>query len=243
MRRRDLMRSALCLTGSASLLPLTGCGGGTASASIRCINATVDYATADFWVQGSKAFSALTNGGSVTAWGSVDAGDTQIELHAAGSSTSKLTETRSLAEDTYTSTLAYGSLATSLKFQHFAETNAAPASGSVQLRLFQASPSLDGLDLYITNTSSLTGLSPTLSVSTYAELSAFITMTSGNYRLRLTAGGDQTNVLFDYTSGANLYSTSILTLIVAPRASGSLPNLTALPERASGVLLSNALVA
>lgn len=241
LRRRELMLSALGLAGGASLLTLGGCGGGTATAAIRCINATVDYATADFWVHGDKAFSALANGGNISAWAEVDAGDAQIELHPVGSSTSKLTETRSLPEDSCTSTVAYGSLANGLKFQHFNETNAVPASGYTKLRLFQAVPSLTGLDLYVTNTSSLSGLSPTLSVSSYAELSAFITMASGTYRLRLTSSGDQSNVLFDYTSGANLYTTSIITLVVAPRNSGSLPNLTALPEQATGALLSNVL--
>lgn len=242
LRRRDLMGSALGLMGTGSLLSLTGCGGADEdTASLRFVNATVDYSAADFWVKGSKAISAVANGGAVSKWYLTDAESTQIELHAAASDTSKLTETRSLSKDTLTSVLAYGSLATSLKFKYFEESNGFPDSGNTKFRLFHGSPTLTALDLFVSNTSSLSDLTPTLTVSAYGELSAFVTMTSGTYRLRVTASGDKTNVLFDYTGGANLYSKSTITLVVVPRATGSLPNLTALPEQSTGDILVNSL--
>lgn len=244
LRRRDLMISALGLAGGGSLLGLTGCGGGSdaSEAYIRVINATVDYATADFWLAGSKAVAGQSNGGSISGWKTVDAGSTQIELHATGSTLSKLSETRALSKDTYTSALAYGSLASSLKFKYFEESNAAPASGKTTLRLFQGSPTLTALDLYVTNATYLTDLTPTLTVLGYGDLSTFVTLASGTYRLRVTASGDKSNVLFDYTVGANLFSQSVITLVVVPRASGSLPNLSALPEKSTADVLINSLV-
>ena len=237
------MLSALGLAGGASLLGLAGCGGGSdTQADIRDIHATVDYSTADFWVAESKAFAAQPNGGTVSGYTTVDAGSTQIQLHATGSSVSKLTETRTLTKDTYTSALAYGSLATSLKFKYFEESSSTPASGKTTIRLFQGSPTLTALDLYVTNATYLTDLTPTLTVSAFGELTDFVTLTSGTYRLRVTASGDKSNVLFDYTVGANLFSKSVITLVVVPRASGSLPNLTALPEKSTGDVLSNSLV-
>jgi len=241
-RRRALLASALGLAGGGSLLMLTGCGGGSgSSANLRFVNATVDYASADFWAGGTKLSAALPNGGAISGWNSVDAADNQIELHASGSSTAKLTETHTFVKDTYTTALAYGTLATSLKFRYLDESDAAASSGTAQVRLFHAASALGALDVYITNTSSLSGLSPTLQIAAYEDLSSFVTLTSDNYRVRITSSGNQSNVLFDYTNQIALNSTAVITLVVVPRTSGSLPNLTALVEQGDAALLSNAL--
>eukprot|EP01034_Spumella_vulgaris_P034472 gene34472-42513_t len=53
---------------------------------------------------------------------------------------------------------------------------------------------------------------------------------------------DQSNVLFDFTSQITLGSTSVVTLIVVPRSSGSYPNISALQEQGGNALLANSLV-
>lgn len=180
------------------MLALTGCGGAFASeTSVRFINATVDDTQADFYLGNTLEVSKLSNGGAITTWRAVDAESTQFALYNGGGSTAQLTETRALEEDSYTSVLAYGSLANSLRFRFFDESNASADSDKVKVRLFHAAENLTGLDLYITNTTSLSGLSPTATVATYGELSDFITLASGTYRIRITAQGDQSNVLFD----------------------------------------------
>lgn len=240
--RRHLLVSALGLVGSSSLLALTGCGGALASeASVRFINATVDDTQADFYLGSTQEVSKLANGGAVTSWRTVDAESTQFALYKGGGATAQLTETRTLEEDSYTSVLAYGSLANSLRFRFFAESNASADSGKVKVRLFHAAESLGGLDLYITNTSSLSGLSPTATVTAYGELSDFSTVTSGTYRIRITTRNDQSNVLFDTATQVNLSSLSVHTLVVAPRPSGSYPNVSALQEKGDSALLANAL--
>lgn len=55
------------------------------------------------------------------------------------------------------------------KFKYLDESNVAASSGSTKVRLFHAAASLGALDVYITNTSSLSGLSPDLQVSAYEE--------------------------------------------------------------------------
>ncbi|PJI95314.1 uncharacterized protein DUF4397 [Acidovorax sp. 69] len=240
--RRHLLISALGLVGGSSLLALTGCGGAFASeASVRFINATVDDTQADFYLGSTQEVSKLSNGGAVTSWRTVDAESTQFALYNGGGSSAQLTETRALEEDTYTSVLAYGSLANSLRFRFFAESNASADSGKVKVRLFHAAENLGGLDLYITNTTSLSGLSPTATVTAYGELSDFSTVTSGTYRIRITTKNDQSNVLFDYTTQISLSSTSVHTLVVVPRANGSYPNVSALQEKGDSALLANVL--
>ncbi|HKX39679.1 MAG TPA: DUF4397 domain-containing protein [Burkholderiaceae bacterium] len=238
-----MLASIAGVWGLGSGLALSGCGGSssTDTATLRFVNGTVDYATADFWVDSDLVYSGLANGGAATGYGSQDSGTLQVSLHPAGSSTAKLTASHDFATDSRTTVLAYGSLATSLTFKYFDESNAAASSGSFKVRIFQGSPSLGALDVYITNTSSLSGLSPTLSVSAYAELSSFVSLDSGTYRIRITSSGDQSAVLFDYTAGLTVSSTMVLTLAIVPRSSGSLPNIAVLPEGASAVIMANEL--
>ena len=240
--RRTWLASALGLAGG-SVLTLSGCGGASSSsAALRFVNATADYSTADFWALGDKLSSALANGGMPSGWFTVDADDGQVELHAAGSSTAKLSETHSFAEDSYTSAIAYGALSGSVKFKYLDESNAHPSSGSVKVRVFQAASSLSAMDVYISNTSSLSGLSPTFEISAYEALSSFVTLDSGAYRIRITASGDKSTVLYDYTTQVSLSSQAVVTLVVVPRSSGSLPNICALAEQGGSALLANTLV-
>ena len=241
-RRRALLASIAGVWGMGSGLALTGCGGSSSdTAALRFVNGTADYATADLWVDGNLVFSGLANGGGSTGYGSEESGALQISLHPAGSSTAKLTATHDFAADSNTTVLAYGSLATSLTFRYFDESNAAASGGTFKVRVFQGSPSLAALDVYITNTSSLSGLSPTLSLSAYSELSSFVSLGSGSYRVRITSSGDQSAVLFDYTAGLTVSSTAVVTLAIVPRSSGSLPNIAALPEGASALVMINEL--
>jgi len=241
-RRRALLVSIAGACGTGSGLALTGCGGASSdTAALRFVNGTSDYASADFWVDGSRVFSGLANGGGATGYGSEDSGTLQVSLHPAGSSTAKLTASHDFAADSNTTVLAYGSLATSLTFRYFDESNAAAASGAFKVRVFQGSPSLAALDVYITNTSSLSGLGPTISVSAYSELSSFVSLSSGTYRVRVTSSGDQSAVLFDYTAGLAVSSTTVVTLAIVPRSSGSLPNIAVLPERANALVMINEL--
>ena len=242
--RRRLLVSAMCLTGGSSLLTLAGCGGGSSSdeAYLRFVNATVDDATADFYVNGSKAISKLANGGAVTNWASLEPDATQIALYSGGGTSAQLTVTRTLDKDSYTSVLAHGSLATSLQYRFIVESNAKAASGQIKVRLCHAAENLGGLDLYISNESSLSGLSPVATVTSYGDLSDFGVMASGQYRIRLTARNNPSNVLFDYTDKVNLSTITVHTLVVVPRSSGSYPNISALQEQGDSALLGNMLV-
>lgn len=241
-KRRALLASMAGVWSVGSGLALAGCGGNSSdTASLRFVNGTVDYATADFWVGDNRVFAGLANGGSATGYGEEESGTLQVSLHSAGSSSAKLTASHDFDTDSRSTVLAYGSLATSLTFRFLAESNAAASSGTFKVRVFQGSPSLAAVDVYITNTSSLSGLSPTLSASAYGELSGFTSIDSGTYRVRITRNGDQGTVLFDYTAGLTVGGTTVLTLAIVPRSGGSLPNIAALPEGATALVMANEL--
>jgi hypothetical protein len=48
-------------------------------------------------------------------------------------------------------------------------------------------------------------------------------------------------VLFDSTVGLSVGGTTVLTLAVVPRGGGSLPNVAALPEGATALVMANEL--
>ena len=227
-------------------LALGGCGGGSLDdddpqASLRFVNGTADFVPADFRVDSEVRAAGLTNGGAATGYGSEDAGTLQVSLHAAGSSASAASSTRAYAEDSTTSVLAYGSLATGLQFAFFDESNAAAAAGMFKVRAFHATSTLGALDVYITNAGSLNGVSPTLSVAAYGALSSFVSVPAGSYRVRITPAGNAGTLLFDFTAGLNVPSTAVLTLVIVPRATGTRPNVGVLPERSNALVMSNEL--
>lgn len=225
------------------LVALGGCGGGsqTDEAYLRFVNASVDFSTADLWLKGVKSIAALANAGGISNWLTLTPSSVQLALHATGSSSAVLSETRLLSADSYTSVIVYGSLATSMKFKYLEESNALPASTYTKVRLFQGASTLSGLDVYLSNATSLSGLAPTFSVSALGEVSDFVTLAAGTYRVRATTKGDQSTVLFDHTLGVSLSSQSVVTMVVVPRASGSLPNISVLAEQSNGLVLTNAL--
>ena len=226
-------------------LALGGCGGGLsdedAEATLRFVNGTVDFVPGDFWVGNRVRAAGLTNGGAASGYGSEDAGNLQVSLHAPGSSTSAAASTRAFAEDSTTSVLAYGSVATGLQFAYFDESSAAAAAGMFKVRAFHAVSTLGALDVYITNAGGLGGVSPTLSVTPYGTLSGFVSVPAGSYRVRITPAGDAGTVLFDFTAGLNVPATAVLTLVIVPRAGSARPNVGVLPERSNAVVMSNEL--
>jgi hypothetical protein len=148
-------------------------------------------------------------------------------------------------KDTDYTVIAYGTLTAGMALKRLEESTATPNSGSLSLRLLHTAPLLDGLDLYITNASSLSSLTPLATVSTLGELSDFATLDSGTYRVRLTVAGDHSTVVFDSgsttASRISFADQVVVTLVVVPRSSGSLPDVTALPEKLAAGVLTNSL--
>jgi hypothetical protein len=95
--------------------------------------------------------------------------------------------------------------------------------------------------LYLSNATSLSGIAPTLSAASFDTLTDFIAFGADSYRVRITSAGNQANVLYDLPAKVKLEGKSVITLVIVPRATGSLPNLLALPEKSDAVLLPNSL--
>ncbi len=244
--RRRLLQGALGLLSGAGLMGLGGCGGAEDSevAAVRLVNATVDFATAKLLVGGDTAVASQAYGGTVSDYVDIDSGSQTLNVNST-SGTSGPSSAYSFSTDTYNTVVAYGTLADGMKLTRLEESSSKPSSGSVKIRLLQAHSGLDGVDLYITNTSSLSDLDPTATADAYEDLGDFATIDSGYYRIRLTKTDDRSAVLFDSGSDSSTYigftSKQVVTLAIVPRSSGSLPDISALPEKQTGGVLDNAL--
>ncbi|GAA0743580.1 DUF4397 domain-containing protein [Ideonella azotifigens] len=244
--RRRVLQAAAGIVAGGSLLALQACGGADDgdTASLRLVNATVDFETARLQVDGSTVISSLAYGGTTSDYVSIDSGSRALALFSTSGTTGPSTA-YSFNADTYNTVIAYGTLSAGMAFRRIEESNSAPSSGYFNVRLLHAAPLLDGLDLYISNTSSLADLTPTATISAIGNLGDFVAVEAGTYRVRLTPTGDHSTVLFDSgsdTSSRITFSSElIVTLAIVPRSSGSLPDITALPEKLAAGVLSNSL--
>jgi len=247
-RRRWLQSALGWAAAGTSLLTLGGCGGAAAStdiASLRLVNATVDFSSATLKVDGDTAFSEVANGGTATDYVEIASGSRALALYSA-SGTSGPSSAFTFTTGTYHSLVAYGTLSAGMAFKRLEESTATPDSGTVSLRLLHAAPLLDALDLYLTAVDDeLSGLDPTATINTLGALGSFTSVDAGDYRVRLTVSGDHSTVLFDSGSTSRSLITFpeqvVVTLAVVPRSSGSLPDITALPEQLAAGVLSNSL--
>jgi Domain of unknown function (DUF4397) len=228
--------------GLAGAVALTACGGGDDEVlpQVRFVNGTVDTPSADFLAKGNRLAAGLANGGTVSSWYGIASGATQLEFRVANANGSRISESRSLVQNTSTSVVAYGTFSGGQTFKYFEESNPMPDAGVTQFRVFQGNPAYGALDVYISNAASLSGLNPTVSLSGYNTTSAYLNLAAGTYRVRITAKGDAANLLYDYPQ-AVFTSRTTVALAVLARANGSLPSLTALVEKAAGSIWANAL--
>ena len=99
------------------------------------------------------------------------------------------------------------------------DDNTAPSSGSVKLRIVNASPDIGNVDVYIvapgTNIQSKT---PTISNLAFQAASSYQTLTAGTYEVFFTATG-QKAVLID-TGALGFGSTAIRTLVAVDSSGG-----------------------
>lgn len=217
-------RTLLGLMAALPLSQLTACGSGNSGndASVRLINASPGYSGLDFYVESTKKVSSVA---FATASGFTDVsnGTVSTMVTSAGSTTSAQTISRSLSSGKSYSVVAYGwggALQTAL----IAESEDAASSNETKFSVFNTTGDAGALDVYLTaDTDELDSSTPVRSNVAGATRSLFSTVTSGTYRLRVTAYGDASDVRLD-VSGVVLPSTGVMTLILTPTPGGVLVN-------------------
>ncbi|HXD47338.1 MAG TPA: DUF4382 domain-containing protein [Gemmatimonadaceae bacterium] len=186
------------------------------NATVRLVNATSGSLTL------LENGNALTGGsdlafGTSSACSSVSAATPGLTVLQAGSSTPLAGFAPTLTAGNSFSIIAYPTSTGSVQFTTLPNAFA-PTTGDAGLRVFNATTSTTGFDVFVTAVGAVLG-TPTLSNVLSGTSSAFVSVPAGASQIRLaTAGG--TTVLLDLGS-QTLTAGQNLTLVIAPPAAGS----------------------
>lgn len=205
---------------------LAACGGqssdgGNGTARIRLLNASAAYALLDFYVDDARKNSALGYG-AVGDYAAVTSGTSLSTVITNNGSTSALSTTgRSLSKDAAYTVVAYGWQG-ALKTALLEENVSAADSGKTKLMVLNTAVDAGSVDVYLTGSDeSLDNASAVAAGVAGGGSVGYTSVTSGSYRLRVTAAGDKNDLRLD-VAGLTLASTQVATLIVTPGIGGVL---------------------
>lgn len=220
MKRRTLI-SLLAAAPVSSVL--TACGGGSSdsNASVRLLNASAGYSSLDLYVDDEVKASAVAFG-TASDFTDVSGGDITTTLTRTGSTTSLLEQSRNLDGENYT-IVAYGWVG-GIKSVIITEDEDKADSGKTKVSVYNTALDAGNLDIYLTGEDDLLEeATPVASGLAGAAQSAFSSVATGTYRLRVTGDGDTTDLRLD-VSGVTLSSEDVLTLVITSGPSGVLVN-------------------
>ncbi len=222
--RMWLTRAAVC-----AAFALTACGGGgggsSGNASVRLVNATLTHPSITLLANGAAAVGA-TPIDSVSAYVGVASGSPTLQVNDATSGSALATLSPSVGKDAHYVVIAYES-GGALRTTVIAEDTAVPAAGTASLRVFDAATDAGAIDVYVTdpatNIATLTSPSFTFTSSTALQASSFLSIAPGTYRVRVTGGGNPSDLRLDIPSVV-LTSQEVGAVIVTPTPGGTLVN-------------------
>lgn len=215
----------------AALL-LAACGGSDTDrtkAKLRLVNASDGYAALDLRVEDAVRQAGVVYG-SRADYVEVEPDETDSTITNSGSATALLSFTPAVARDKYYTVLAYG--ATGELRQMLLDDNVGDAdSGRTLLRVVNAAPDAGDLDIYLTAADeALATAVPVQARAGYGVANGPLTVNSGTWRLRVTAGGSKTDLRLD-VSALELASEQVATLVLTPARGGVLLNAQLLAQR------------
>ena len=205
----------------AAVTLLGACGGGAdrTKAQVRLVNASTGYAALDWRVDDVLLQGAVAYGDTAT-YAEADPGKTNT-LARAGSATALLSFNPGVDKRKHYTLLAYGPQG-GLKQLLLDDNSGAPSDNRSLLRVVNAAPDAGALDIYLTGaTETLADSVPVQSGAAVDAVGDWITVNSGNWRLRVTASGSKTDLRLDVGTLA-LASKQVATLVLAPATGGVL---------------------
>jgi hypothetical protein len=217
-------RHLLGLVAALPLAWLTACGGGDDGndADVRLVNASA-YSSLDLYVDDadSPQISAVDFGTGSGYTGVPSGDDVTNVLTQAGSGTELLTQSRSLGSGKKYTIVAFG-WEGALKSTIMTDDEDAADSGKTKVNVLNEALDAGELDVYLTGADdSLDSSTPVASGVDAGSPSGFSSVSSGTYRLRVTAAGDTTDVRLDVPA-VTLESTKVLTLVMTSGSGGVL---------------------
>jgi hypothetical protein len=188
-------------------------------ARLRVVHLSPDASAADVFVDGTREFTNVTYA-VPTDYQDVPSGTRTIRFVATGDTTTLGSSSEELELSESYTVLATG-FAASLTPLLLSDTTDAAAEGEIRLRLVHASPSTGAVDVYVGSpTEDISAVNPTVSNVSFGDVSNYLRLDAGTYRIRLTAVGD-TEPLID--AQLTLSSGAVRTIIARDAAGGGIP--------------------
>lgn len=162
----------------------TGCG--SSNANVRLMNAFVGQSSLDLLLANKSVITGVTYGGA-SGYTATSSNSTSLQIEATGNSNALLNQGVNLQSGAYSTVLATNTSAIVLSDDH-----SAPASGAIEIRVVNASPTLGAADVYIvTPGTDISTVSPAVSSLTYQSSSGYIPMNVGSYEVIFTQAGQK----------------------------------------------------
>ncbi len=187
----------------------TGCGSNNTHA--RLMNAMSGFSSIDMTIDSKSTVTGITYG-AASPYVNVSSGSRNLIVESTGSTSPLINLTVSFPSGDSTV------VATDSGAMVFTDSNSAPSSGNLNIRVINVSPTLGSADVYIvTSGTSIAGMSPTFSNLGYQAASGYQSLAAGSYQVVFTPPGQQ---LPKYTSSAQSFASGQIRTMVALDAQG-----------------------
>lgn len=239
MRSSLRCAAAVFAIATLALMTVSGCTGDDANkAKLRVLNTSLDYDSVDLYVDGERKLAAVANA-TASGYLALDADTYTIAFARNGSSSKLESSSATLDKGSHKTYVTYGRTG-SFGVLGIDEDQGEAASGKAKLLVLNTATDAGAVDVYLTGSSDELGdSSPIVSdLATGAAASGYVTVSSGSYRLRITAAGSISDVRLD-VSTFSLSSKAVASLIVSGTTGGVLVNAILLPQQGSLVLKNN----
>jgi hypothetical protein len=230
---------------AAAVVSLSGCGNGSSgTASIRLLNVSPGYSSLDLYASNNGdttpnytaqlqavAYETLGN------YATIGSGTYSLQFRNSGSSSALATDgSEALTDGSHNTYVGYGSSG-NFGTVKIGEDQSSANSGYAKVTVINASEA-GNVDVYLTDsTTDLVNASPLASNIATGGTST-ITLTSGNYRLRVIGTGDTTDLRADVAQ-VTFNSTTVNSLLLTSTTGGMLVNVSLLPQQGSLTTYNN----
>ena len=223
---------------AAAVVILSSCGKSSSTANVRLLNVSTGYSSLDLYASNNgntnPSYTSQLQGvayQTLSNYASIGSGTYSLEFRNSGSSSALATDgSENLTDGSHNTYVGYGSSGNFATLK-IGEDQSSANSGYAKVTVINASEA-GSVDVYLTDsTTDLVNASPLVSnIATGA--SSTITVTSGNYRLRVIGTGDTTDLRADVAQ-VTFNSTTVNSLLLTSTTGGMLVNVSLLPQQGS----------
>ncbi len=189
----NVVRSALGLLLIASSAVTLGCANGGTS-QVRLLNASPGESAITASLAGTTIGSSVQYG-TASSYTSVTSGSPTLSVTDATTTNVIINQSISLGSSGYYTILA-GNYSSAINATVLTDDNTIPSSGSVNIRIVNASPLLGTADVYVLAPgTNLINTTATVSSLNFESASSYLTLNAGSYEVYFTQAGQKAAII------------------------------------------------